>query len=219
MVEAFIFDMDGTLMDSEVLWVEAARLMLADKGEQVSADQAMALIYGRSWGDIHAEVVVSYPAMSSMASIEMQDLLREYYLKLHESTDPRIHGSVELLKRLALDFPVCVVSGCPRRELAAAIAELGIGAQLRFFLGSEDYPRGKPDPTCFLMAAERLGLSPEECLVFEDSCVGIAGAKAAGMTCVALQRPGAPRQDTGQADEVFSDLADFRVEKYVPRGV
>ena len=69
-------------------------------------------------------------------------------------------------------------------------------------------------PACFLLGAERLGLPPSECLVFEDSTAGIRAAKAAGMVCVALQRPGRPPQDTRRADEVLADLAESRLQKY-----
>jgi beta-phosphoglucomutase-like phosphatase (HAD superfamily) len=55
-------------------------------------------------------------------------------------------------------------------------------------------------------------VAPEECVAFEDSRAGVLSAKAAGMRVVALQRPGAPRQDLAEADEVLTDLGDFRFE-------
>ena len=92
---------------------------------------------------------------------------------------------------------------------------MGVEDVVRLFLGTEDYAEGKPDPACFLLAARMLAVPPESCLVFEDSAAGVIAAKAATMTCVALQRPGRPAQDVSLADEVLSDLADFRLEKYV----
>jgi beta-phosphoglucomutase-like phosphatase (HAD superfamily) len=82
---------------------------------------------------------------------------------------------------------------------------------LAFCLGADDYPKGKPDPGCFLKAAEIFGVPPRECLVFEDSTAGVAAAKKAGMYCVGLKRPSAPDQDISAADEIYQDLADFRL--------
>ncbi len=83
---------------------------------------------------------------------------------------------------------------------------------VRFVLGAEDYAPGKPSPAGFLEGARRLGVPPQECLVFEDSAAGIAAARAAGMRCVALDRPGAYPQDLSAADWVLSDLAQFSVD-------
>ncbi len=81
---------------------------------------------------------------------------------------------------------------------------------MRVVVATEDTPRGKPDPAPYLLAAERLGVAPEACVAFEDSRAGVLSAKAAGMRVVALQRPGAPKQDLSDADEVLMELGDFR---------
>jgi len=104
---------------------------------------------------------------------------------------------------------VAIVSGSTRRQVAAAIELMAIEDHLQFYLGSEDYPYGKPDPSCFLLAARRLGVAPDRCLVFEDSTAGVRAAKAAGMRCIALYRPGHHAQNLTGADEVLTDLADF----------
>jgi len=88
---------------------------------------------------------------------------------------------------------------------------LGLRDAVSFSLGAEDYGPGKPDPSCFLMAAERLGVNPEQCVVFEDSAAGVLAAKSAGMSCVALVRPGLPEQDVTSADRVVEDLGDFDI--------
>jgi beta-phosphoglucomutase-like phosphatase (HAD superfamily) len=90
-----------------------------------------------------------------------------------------------------------------------AIDMMGIGARIRFFLGSEDYPYGKPDPGCFLLAARRLAVAPAACLVFEDSSAGVRAAIAAGMHCVALRRNRRHGQDLSGAHQVLTDLGDY----------
>lgn len=207
-IDAYIFDMDGTLLDSESLWVEATEDELRDAGCPISHEEAVAIVYGRSWLDVYASIRARCPALG-LSLPEMELALSRRMENLRESRDIRIPGSVDLLHRLAADYIVCVVSGSPRGDLQAAIDMLGIHAHLEFFLGAEDYGPGKPDPTCFLKAARMLSVAPEGCVVFEDSHAGITGAKAAGMTCVALARPGAPPQDVSGADLVLDDLADF----------
>jgi len=135
--------------------------------------------------------------------------------KLPTESDVQIAGSVKLLVRLAAEHPVAIVSGSPREDIADSIALMGIGPFVHFFLGAEDYHPGKPDPACFLLAAQRMQVDPSACLVFEDSAAGVRAAKAAGMSCVALARPDAPRQDVATADLVLDDLGKFDLDKFV----
>ncbi|MBN1417955.1 MAG: HAD family phosphatase [Planctomycetes bacterium] len=213
MIEAFLFDLDGTLLDTEVLWCEATRLALAERGHNISGEEALDLVYGKAWGDIRERVLRTHPdAFPTAGSLEAAT--ERHFRDLQATRDVRIASSIDLLIRLGKEHPVAIVSGSTRSTIAWSIDLMGIGPYVRLYLGTEDYSPGKPDPGCFLIAAERLGVAPSACLVFEDSAAGIRAAKAAGMACVALQRPGHPVQDARLADEVLADLADFRLEKY-----
>jgi HAD superfamily hydrolase (TIGR01509 family) len=208
---AFLFDLDGTLMDSEVLYVEATREALKKKGHLISREQSIDLVYGKGWSVIWADVGVRYPGAYEKSE-EMEQVIREAFLELRKERDIRIPGSVKLLRALSRDYPVAIVSGSPREDVQEGVDLLGVGSDIVFFMGSEDYYSGKPDPTCFLVAAERLKVQPVNCVVFEDSAAGVTAAKRAGMYCVGLQRKGAPLQDFSLADEVLEDLAAFDVE-------
>jgi len=152
---------------------------------------------------------LDYPSMKEDAeTLELESI--NYYQALRGATDIRIHSSIALLEKLSQRHPVAIVSGSTRRQVSDAITLMGVGERLQFYLGSEDYPRGKPDPACFLLAAKRFGIDPAECLVFEDSSAGVSAAKAAGMHCVALCRPGHPHQNLSGADNILADLADWR---------
>jgi len=213
MIEAFIFDLDGTLLDSEVLWCEATQRALAEKGHRISDEDALDLVYGKAWGDIREKLLRTHPdAFPTAGSLEAAT--ERIFQDLQATRDIRIRSSIDLLVRLGKEHPVAIVSGSTRSTVAWGIEYMGIGAYVRLYLGTEDYSPGKPDPTCFLMAAERFGVPPPSCLVFEDSAAGVRAAKAAGMICVAIQRPGYPVQDVHMADEVLSDLGEFRLEKY-----
>ena len=213
MIQAFIFDLDGTLLDTEVLWVEALYQVAQEKNLDCTYDQALEIVYGKSWTGVFAQLHQRYP--DTFVEINASDeLLRLYFRQLKKSREVRIFGSIELLKRLSRKFPVAVVSGSSRKDIEASLNLMGISKAIKFYLGNEDCAQGKPQPDCFLKAAEKLQLKPEKCLVFEDSTAGIQAAKAAGMVCVALVRRGAPVQDTSQADEVLEDLRQFDIGRW-----
>jgi len=209
-IRAYCFDLDGTLVDTERLWVEAAETVLNRHGHPITHTEAVALVYGHGWRDIYDMMHERWPALCR--TIEQTGrLLSEEVDSLKSQCDVRIHSSIALLKRLAASWPVAVVSGSTRGTIEECMRLGGFAEHVSFHLGTEDYAPGKPHPAPYRLAAERFGLPPAECLVFEDSSAGIISAKAAGMWAVALQRPEAPAQDLSAADAVYTDLADFRL--------
>jgi HAD superfamily hydrolase (TIGR01509 family) len=212
-IRAIFFDLDGTLLDSEVLYVDAVQLALARDGWWLSPSACQELVYGRGWADIYKDVRRMFPRAYEHRE-DMEQTVRQAFLELQQSRDITIGSSVALLRTLAENYPVAVVSGSPREDVARGVEELGIGPLLQFFLGSEDYYPGKPDPICYLTAAARMGVLPETCLVFEDSSAGVTAAKAAAMLCVGLQRAERPQQDLHLADAVYGDLSEFDIAEF-----
>jgi len=215
-IRAFLFDMDGTLIDSEILWVEAVELALRDRGIPVTREESLAIVYGISWDDIYEIIARRYPNVFA----DMQEMyadLQPRFLALRDSRDVLIPGSIALLKRLSKDYPVAIVSGSFEEDVTHGVRLMGVEPYIRFCLSGDHYAPGKPDPACYRMAAERLGLPADACLAFEDSEAGIRAAKDAGMHCVALARPDRPRQDVSRADWVLEDLNDFTPEAYARR--
>jgi len=213
---AFIFDLDGTLIDTELLWADAMCAYLADRECRCSKEAILPIVFGRSWIDIYRDITERFPTLANLPAPVMAEGLRDYYLRLRNQGDNIIiHSSSALLKKLAERFPVAIVSGSPRADVEEAVNLLDAVRHVRFFLGAEDYSPGKPSPAGFLMGANRLGVPPRNCLVFEDSRAGVSAAKAAGMWCVALDRPNAHPQDLAEADWVLTDLADFSVEGFI----
>lgn len=213
MIKAFVFDLDGTLIDSEVLWVDSLQEVLESKGYAITYDEALAIVYGKAWTAVHAGVNERFAGLYPNIE-QMEKDMHEVFIRLSGARDILIHSSIDLLRRLAGDYPVAIVTGAPRSELEEGLVRMAIGECLAFALANEDYAPGKPDPACFRLAAKKLDLAPEHCLVFEDSTAGIEAAKGAGMACVALQRPGRPVQDVSLADETLDDLARFDTERW-----
>ena len=213
MIDAYIFDMDVTLLDSELLCVEAVKKCLIDFGFPVSHEEAIDIVYGVSWHDIYEEIRRRFPGFG-LGYQQFVSVVDPIFAALRHTRDIRIHSSIELLRKLARDYPVCIVWGSNTAGVNDGIDIMGIRQDIRFFLAADDYSPGKPDPTCFLLAAERLEIEPARCLVFEDSRVGVQAAKAAGMHCVALSRADRPRQDVSLADLVLDDLAAFSAGDY-----
>lgn len=206
MFAAFLFDLDGTLLDSETLWIEAIDVALRQRGVNLSHAEVTELVLGRSWPDIFANIQRRFPGAYA-TRLAMEEVTVPLYHEYGTRRDIRIHSSIALLQRLAKRGPTVIVSGSTRNRIAESIELMGIAELIPFYLGSEDYTPGKPAPDCFLLAAERLGVPASQCLVFEDSPAGIAAAKAAGMTCVALHRQETP--PPAGADLVLADLAHF----------
>lgn len=208
MPQAYIFDLDGTLMDTEILWIDAIEIALREKGCACTHEHVRELVFGRAWSDIYADIARefpnAYPTRVSMEAVTVP--LFEQYCR---TRDVRIASSVTLLRDLSQKHPVGIVSGSTRSRITQSIAFLEIEADVDIYVGCEEYSPGKPDPAGFLLGARRLGAAPEACLVFEDSAAGVRAAKAAGMRCVALKRPGTPDQDFSLADAVLPDLAQF----------
>lgn len=208
MTSAYIFDLDGTLLDTEIVWVRATSDYLAAKGHPVADVFCMQTVYGRSWNDVYADITAKFPELD-IGLPKMQKEMAEFFYKVRDTVDVRIKGSIALLKRLSLTTPCCIVSGSPREHITEAVELMGAEACIQFYLGASDYPFGKPHPSGFLAAAERLGVAPGACVVFEDSAVGVAAGKAAGMKVVALSVPGRPRQEVAAADLILADLSEF----------
>ncbi len=208
MIQAYFFDLDGTLVDTEILWVEAMELLAKDHGYALSREMALHMVYGISWPGVYERFRHHFQDLNWTMD-EMGAVLGPYFYRLRDTRDVRIQGSIQLLKRLAKTHLVAVVSGSYRADVEAGLAISGVASLVHFSLSHEDYAPGKPHPACYLAAARHAGVSPEYCVVFEDSNAGVCAAKDAGAYAVALARPDRPIQDFSRADLVLEDLARF----------
>ncbi|MGV9881306.1 HAD family hydrolase [Streptomyces sp. NPDC003006] len=180
-----IFDLDGTLVDSEPTYYEASRALLAEftGREYTWADNEQYV--GISSHETLARWRREYGIDASVAEL-LADLDRRYLELARAGTRvyPEMRKLVELLHEAGV--PMAVASGSSRAAIEAILAGTGLDAQLTTFVSAEEVPRGKPAPDVFLAAAALLGADPADCVVFEDAAPGATAARAAGMRCVAI---------------------------------
>lgn len=203
MLEAVFFDMDNTLVDTE--WAAARAVRLAVESFNGSFDPGdEAGVIGLPWSTIFDSVISKYELPIDRE--DFKNLVLATKAKLM-ADDPRIlPGAIEAVKTCAARWPVAVVSGSYRHEVAETLELIKLESLIRFFISNEDVDPGKPHPGPFLEASRRLGVEPANCLVFEDSEVGIAAAKAAGMICIAVEIANYGDLDLSAADRLIPSL-------------
>lgn len=172
-----IFDCDGVLIDSEL--ISATVLVDQLRLQGVNADLAFVFrnCLGRSFPAV-AENVASFSGRPLPADFENQ--YRSALLRSFETGLRPVPGVVDVLDGLRIPYCVATGSGTERAARSIAIAGLGDRVRDRLFTASM-VARGKPAPDLFLLAAEKMKTAPEECLVIEDSDLGVLAARAAGM--------------------------------------
>jgi sugar-phosphatase len=185
-IRGFLFDLDGTLVDSERETAEAmARALLRGQGiaiEQYDRD----FIVGRSWIAIYDSLESRYPQLtwSREEMIARTAMLRdEVFAELGITVLP---GARDAMQWTAA-HPRALVTGSSRVEVTQVLPLISEHARFSIIVAAEDVPRSKPAPDGYEKAIAALGLAPNECLVIEDSTAGIAAGRAAGCTVLAVR--------------------------------
>jgi HAD superfamily hydrolase (TIGR01509 family) len=185
---AYLFDLDGTLIDSMPVHLQAWEMALQRVGLEVPFDEA----YFYSLGGVPTlESAVIYGAHYGLtfdAHELVEDKERRYLELLHNVR--LIEPVAAFARRVALTHPVAIVTGGGPEIALPALDATGLSALFPVVITPYDVPpgRGKPAPDMFLLAAARLGVNPPDCLVFEDAVPGVEAAHAAGMHVVVVPR-------------------------------
>jgi cytidine deaminase len=209
-IQGILFDMDGVLVDSEEYIFEAARLMFAEHGVSVKPEDALPFVgtgenrYISGIGERNGFVV----------DIE-RDKARTYQIygeitpgKLNAL--PGVHTFIEQCK--AAGLKMAVASSADRVKIGINLREIGIAADtFDAIISGEDVERKKPFPDIYLLAAERIGLQPQNCIVIEDAVSGITAGKAAGCKCLAVTTS-FPTEKLTEADWIEESL-EIAIEK------
>jgi beta-phosphoglucomutase-like phosphatase (HAD superfamily) len=183
--KAYLFDCDGTIADSMPLHFLAWSRALGEQG-CVFDEETFYAWGGRSVADIIAK-------LNHRDSLDMPvDLVEHRKEEIYYESLPSLRCVPEVLEQIEFGYgriPMAVVSGSKRESVVASLTALNLLDRFDTLVCAGDYQHGKPDPEPFLLAAERLGVAPGDCLVFEDADLGIASARAAGMASVRILQP------------------------------
>jgi beta-phosphoglucomutase family hydrolase len=183
---AWLFDMDGTVADSMPLHYIAWKQALAEYGCPLFPEP---LFY--SWGGMPVREIVATLNLRHSLSMPIEEVARRkeglYYEQLPNLT--AVPEVLEQIEEAHSRIPFAVVSGSTRESVTASLRVLGLLDKFDVLVCAGDYKKAKPDPEPFLLAAQRLNVPPETCLVFEDTEMGIQAATAAGMQSVRIPQP------------------------------
>jgi HAD superfamily hydrolase (TIGR01509 family) len=182
---AYLFDCDGTIADSMPLHYIGWQKALAEWN--CPFDETLFYAWG---GRPPAEIVLELNRMRGL-QMPVEAIIKfkeSCYFELLPQLEP-IEEVLEHIDAMHRRIPFAVVSGSNHKSITNSLNAIGLLDKFDLIIGSEDYTRGKPAPDCFLIAAERLGIAPEHCLVFEDTDFGIQAATAAGMASARVPSP------------------------------
>ncbi|MHA5048254.1 HAD family hydrolase [Streptomyces sp. SD15] len=194
-----IFDLDGTLVDSEPNYFEAGRLTLAAQGITDFTWDDHEQYVGISTRETLALLKDRYGLRAPLDTL-LADKNRRYLELARASTRvyPQMRKFVELLAGAGV--PMAVASGSSPAAIEAILTGTGLAAHLPTVVSADEVAHGKPAPDVFLEAARRLGAAPADCVVLEDAAPGAAAAHAAGMRCIAIPYVAAQADDPAFAD-------------------
>jgi len=183
--KAYLFDCDGTIADSMPLHYIAWRKALSEWNCEFDEQ----LFY--AWGGMPVTEIIATLNEKHGLNMPVAEL-SERKEGLYFESIPHLKAVPEVLEHIQLShgqIPFAVVSGSTRDSVIASLEALNILDRFDTLVCAGDYTKSKPDPEPFLIAAERLGVAPEDCLVFEDTDMGIQSATAAGMASVKILQP------------------------------
>ncbi|UZP02023.1 HAD family phosphatase [Clostridium botulinum] len=198
-MRAFIFDMDGVIIDSEPIHRQVHGEIMNTLGINISKGE-LALYAGATNEYIFTKLKERYGIKKSVSE------LMEYKSKLiinkvkEESLEP-INGIRELLNALRKNnIKIAIGSSSPRSLIEAVIDKFNLHSAFDCIVSGEEVERSKPYPDVYIEVSKKLGINPEKCIVVEDSHNGVQAAKSAGMKCIGFNNVNSGNQDLSKAD-------------------
>jgi beta-phosphoglucomutase len=211
--EAVIFDMDGVLIDSEPIHYEIEELLFDKLGIEVT-EEVHKLYLGAAGDFMYADLKSRFNLTGSVDELlEFDDSFRcDYFRDL-----PVVNlneGVVPLLKSLKLaGLKLAVATSSSPEMVNVLLNKCQIASFFDAIVTTSEAGKSKPSPEVYLLAALNIGMSPEQCIVFEDSPNGIAAAKSAGMYCIAVETEMVPIDELLKADFTIKSFSGITADR------
>lgn len=205
---AVVFDLDGLLLETEELWHRAEQRLFARHGAEFTFEDKLTVM-----GTSAAFTGEFFAGRLGYEAEQAKPLIREVTELMHGELQAGVAarpGAVELVERLRGRVPLGLASNSPRYLVDAALHSSGFAEAFDAVVSSDDVVHHKPAPDLYILACERLGVDPALTLALEDTASGIASAKAAGLTCIAV--PQFAETDVSAADRVIASLEELLTE-------
>lgn len=211
-VRAFIFDMDGTLVDNMGVNFQSWRQFFAELGMIIADQELRRHINGKPNAVILRELLGD--ALPNAEPTRLERRKEEIYRAMYRAQVRPVDGLLAfLLDAQRLGAPMALATNAHRDNVEFIMEHLGVARFFRVIVSAEDVHQAKPDPEVYLIAAQRLGVSPGQCLVFEDSRPGIEAAHRAGMRVIGLATTHTPAELQGlPVSQVVTDYTQLHPE-------
>lgn len=191
-----LWDMDGTLIDSEPIWIAQQFVLAEEHGGSWSQEQGLALV----GADMHDTAVAMQAAGVDMEAGALVERLERAVIDSLNVEVPWRPGARELLAELKAEGVPCAIATTSSHEMASLVAAAAPDGAITVIVGSEDVTQTKPSPEPYLRAAELLGVRASDCVAIEDSSNGLRSAIASGARSIAVPN-----------DAVLPESGDFVV--------
>lgn len=189
MTAAVLFDLDGVIIDSEIVWERVRRAFVAERGGVWPPD-AQRRLMGMStpeWAEY-----LSTDAGVGLPPDEVARRVIDRMVAAYADAVPLLPGADAAVRRISTRWPTAVASSSPATLISSVLDAAALADAFTAAVSSEEVPRGKPAPDVYLAAAARLGVDPTACVAIEDSSNGLRSAAAAGMRVIAVPQPAYP---------------------------
>ncbi len=189
MINAVVFDLDGVLIDSEPMWEQVRRHVVAHHGGRwrPEAQRQMMGMSTPEWARYLSEDLNVGLPPDQVAAEVIGQMAARYTEQL-----PLMPGAVDAVTRLASRWPLGLGSSAPATLIDTVLTTSGLRESFQVVMSTEQVPRGKPAPDIYLAVTARLGFEPGGCAAVEDSSNGLRSAAAAGLAVVAIPHPTYP---------------------------
>ena len=209
MIKAVIFDLDGVIAETEHVHIQAETETMLKHGVKISENEL------HQYTGTTAKQMLTALTRKYRLHVTFNEIFNEkeeIMFRLLEKKVQPTNGVIELLRKLKqMKIKLGIASSSHKRLIEYVLKELEIAPLFDSVVGAEDVANSKPNPEIFLTCAKKLHAEPTECLVVEDSKLGVEGAKKAGMKCLGYRNPNSGNQDLSKADIVTNDFSKLDI--------